>query len=42
MALIEQLNGTVAEDFPVEAKIIKQPIGDRGQKFFYKFVDPDS
>jgi retron-type reverse transcriptase len=39
-ALIDQLSGTVAEDFPVEAKIIKQPIGD-GRKHFYKFVDPD-
>lgn len=41
-ALIEQLKDTdPAEDFPVEAKIIKQLIGDSGQKFFYKFVDPD-
>lgn len=39
-ALINQLEGTVAEDFPVEAKIIKQPIGD-GRKHFYKFVDPE-
>lgn len=41
-ALIGQLQDTdPEEDFPVEAKIIKQPIGDSGQKFFYKFVDPD-
>ena len=40
-ALINQLEGTVAEDFPVEAKIIKQPIGDGGRKHFYKFVDPE-
>jgi retron-type reverse transcriptase len=40
-ALIDQLSGTVAEDFPVEAKIIKQPIGNDGRKHFYKFVDPD-
>lgn len=39
--LIDQLNGTTQEDFPVEAKIIKQPIGDDGRKHFYKFVDPD-
>ena len=40
-ALIGQLEGTTEEDFPVEAKIIKQPIGDDGRKHFYKFVDPD-
>lgn len=41
-ALIGQLEGTdPVEDFPVEAKIIKQPIGDDGRKHFYKFVDPD-
>lgn len=40
-ALINQLEGTVQEDFPVEAKIIKQPIGDGGKKHFYKFVDPE-
>ena len=40
-ALINQLDGTTPEDFPVEAKIIKQPIGDGGRKHFYKFVDPD-
>lgn len=40
-ALIDQLSGTAAEDFPVEAKIIKQPIGSDGRKHFYKFVDPD-
>ncbi len=40
-ALIDQLDGTTPEDFPVEAKIIKQPIGHDGRKHFYKFVDPD-
>lgn len=40
-ALIKQLEGTVPEDYPVEAKIIKQAIGDGGRKHFYKLVDPD-
>jgi retron-type reverse transcriptase len=38
--LVAQLKEIPVEDFPFEAQIIKQPIGD-GNKFFYKFTDPD-
>jgi hypothetical protein len=40
-ALINQLSAIAPEDLPVEAKIIKQAIGEDGRKHFYKFVDPD-
>ena len=38
-ALIKQLKDVVLDE-PCSAKIIKQPIGDRG-KCFYKITDPD-
>ena len=37
--LIKQLKDVVLDE-PCSAKIIKQPIGDRG-KCFYKITDPD-
>lgn len=40
-ALAKQLEG-VELDEPCEAMIKKQPIGDKGNKFFYTIVDPDS
>jgi retron-type reverse transcriptase len=37
--LIKQIEGIGPEDFPFEAKIIKQPLDD-GRRCFYKFIDP--
>ena len=39
-ALIKVFKETNPEDYPVMAKIIKQPIGDKGN-CFYNVVDPD-
>lgn len=39
-SLIKQLDGIEPDDFPVEAKLIKQSFGANGRNF-YKFIDPD-